>query len=117
VDRDRASLAVELLQNGGPKFVAVDRLRQIALKARRTHAGVSQALPGDGRRPAPLPDVHATKPLEKLAVGRLRRGEVAHDDVGNESDADGVDRARRCDDGVRLGRGPRRSTPTCPCSA
>ena len=54
VDRDRASLAVELLQNGGPKFVAVDRLRQIALKARRTHASLkpcpARAMAG-ARRP------------------------------------------------------------------
>src|SRR5216117_410981 len=72
------SLAADLLQDGGPKFVAVDRLRQIALKARRTHVGVSQASPdeGDGRHPASLSDVHAAKPLEKLAVGRLRRGKV-----------------------------------------
>ena len=68
------SLAADLLQDGSPKFVAVDRLRQIALKARRTHVGVSQASPdeGDGRHPASLSDVQAAKPLEKLAVGRLR---------------------------------------------
>ena len=56
MDRDRASLAVELLQNGGPKFVAVDRLRQIALKARRTHAGVSpMARPRPEKKHADLP--------------------------------------------------------------
>src|SRR5882762_7093601 len=55
--RIERSLAADLLQNGGPKFVGVDRLCQIALKARRTHAGVSQASrdEGDGRHPASLP--------------------------------------------------------------
>src|SRR5258705_10981558 len=97
------SLAADLLQDGAPKFVGVDRLRQIALKARRTHAGVSQASrdEGDGRNPASLTDVQVAKTLEKLAVGRLRRGEVAHDDVGKESGADGVDGARCRDDGAR----------------
>src|SRR6266850_5493220 len=97
------SLAAELLQDGGPKFVAVNWLRQVALKARRTHAGFSQASrdEGDGRHPASLPDVQAAKPLEKLAVGRLCRGEITHDDVGNERGADGVDGARRRDDGAR----------------
>src|SRR5438445_4410736 len=91
------------LQDGGPKFVAVDRLRQIALKARRTHAGVSQASrdESNGRHPASVSDVYVAKPLEKLAVGRLRRGEVAHDDVGKQSGADGVDGARCRDDGAR----------------
>ena len=56
----------ELLQNGGPKFVAVDRLRQIALKVRRTHAGVSQALPGAMARPRPEKK-HADSPLFGLA--------------------------------------------------
>jgi len=76
--RSGRSRAAELLHDGGPKFVGVDRLRQIALKARRAHVGVSQAShdEGDGRHAASLSDVHAAKPLEKLAVGRLRRGKV-----------------------------------------
>ena len=85
-----------------PKLVAVDRLRQIALKARGAPAGIPHALrdDGDGRDPAPLADVHVAKPLEELAAGVLGRDEVTHDDVGDERHADCVGRAGRRDDGA-----------------
>ena len=92
----------ELFQDGGSKLVAVDRFRQIVLKPWRAHTGISHAAPdeGDGRHAASLAYVHVAKPFDELPVGRLRRGEVAHDDVGDEGDSDGIDGARRGDDGA-----------------
>ena len=76
----------ELLQDGGSKLVAVDRLRQIVLKPRRAHTGISHAASdeGDGRHPASLADVHVSKSLQELAGSGLGRDEVAHDDIGDE---------------------------------
>lgn len=80
------SLVAELLQDGGPKFVAVDRLRQVYLKARRSHAralrvGRDQ---GDGRHRPSEADVEMPKLGEEFAPGRFGRCEVAHDDIGDE---------------------------------
>src|SRR4030095_6420378 len=85
-----------------PELVAVDRLAQVALEARGAHAGIPQALGDerDRRHPAPLADVHVPQALEELAVGPLGRGEVAHDDVGDEGHPDGVSGAGRRDDGA-----------------
>jgi hypothetical protein len=81
-----ADLVAELLQDGGSKLVAVDRLRQIVLKSRRAHAGISHAArdEGDARYPASLADVQVSKSLQELAGSGLGRGEVAHDDIGDE---------------------------------
>jgi len=76
----------ELLQDGGSKLVAVDRFRQIVLKPWRAHTGISHAErdESDGRYPASLADVHVSKSLQELAGSGLGRGEVAHDDIGDE---------------------------------
>jgi len=58
------------LQNRGSKIVAIDRLREIALKARRTRSGISDASrdEGDRRHPAPLAHVHVAQSLEEAAA-------------------------------------------------
>ena len=83
-----------------PELVGVNRLAQIALEARGAYAGVLQAPRDerDGRYPTALADVHVPQPLQELAVGALRRGEVAHDDIGDEGYPDRVSRAGRGDD-------------------
>jgi YjgF/chorismate_mutase-like, putative endoribonuclease len=86
VVRHGTELVAELLQDGGPKFVAVDRLLQVRLKARRLHArtlrvGRDQ---GDGRYRPSEADVEMLKLGEELAPRRFGRCEVAHDDIGDE---------------------------------
>src|SRR5262249_9159033 len=82
------------------QLVAVDRLAQVALEARGAYAGILQAPRDerDGRYPTALADVHVPQALQELAVGALRRGEVAHDDVGDEGYPDRVSGAGRGDD-------------------
>ena len=86
------SLVAELLQDGGSKLVAVDRLRQIVLKSRRAHAGISHAArdEGDGRHRPSEADVEMPKLGEEFAPGRLSRLEVTHDDIGDERSSNRV---------------------------
>src|SRR5262245_29212339 len=88
-------------ENAGPERVAVDRLSQIVLKARRAPAGILQASRDerDGGHQASLSDLRVAKPLEKLPAGGLGREEVAYDDVRDERHANGVDGAGHRDDG------------------
>src|SRR4029453_9495442 len=97
----RARLLAGEIDDRRPELVAVDRLAQVALEARAAYAGILQAPRDerDGRYPAALADMHVPQALEELAVGLLGRGEVAHDDVGDEGDPDGVGGAGCRDDG------------------
>ena len=76
----------ELLKDGGSKLVAVDWLRQIVLKPRRAHTGISHAArnEGDGRHTASVANVHVAKSLQELVGSALGRVEVAHNDIGDE---------------------------------
>ena len=84
----------------GAQITSVHRLRQVALETRGTPAGILHASleEGDSWHLAPLADQNVAKPLKELAIGVLGRDLVAHDDMWDESHADGVGGAGHRDD-------------------
>ena len=84
------------LQNRGSKIVATDRLREIALKARRTRSGISDASrdEGDRRHPAPLAHVHVAQSLEEAAAAAGARSHTMTSAISATRMASG---AGRCD--------------------